>query len=142
MKKIFNFQFSIFKQPRGQVMLAVVIFFLAFSLALILGFALPILQSTQNAGDLAFSEQAYFAAESLGGDIVYRLIAGKATAATESMPVCASSLSSAIASPATPPIAIGAFADFAMPKFIIAPCLIFFMGLLSCCISAAEAIVP
>jgi hypothetical protein len=65
------------KRPQGQVMLAVTIFFLAFSLALMLGFAEPVLRSTKSVGDLRFSAQSYYASESLAGDLAYRYITGK-----------------------------------------------------------------
>ena len=94
MKKIFNFQFSIFKKLQGQVMLAVVIFFLGFSLALILGFALPILRGSQSAGDLRDSKQAFYASESLAEDIAYRLIVGKQVSTAETLPVASSTATS------------------------------------------------
>ena len=110
MHKIFNFQFliptfnrdpdqsvGVYKKPRGQVMLAVVIFFLAFSLALVLGFAEPVLRSTKSIGDVRFSIQAYYAAESLAGDLAYRYIVGKEAVSGETLTVTEATATSLIA---------------------------------------------
>lgn len=73
------------KACQGQVMLAVVIFFLAFSLALVLGFAGPVLRVTESVGDARRSAQAYYTTESLAGDVAYRLFTGMETASTETL---------------------------------------------------------
>lgn len=71
----------------GQVLLGVTIFFLAFSLALILGFAEPVLRGTKTSGDVRMGMQTYFAAESLAGDLAYRYLTGMDVSSGETLTV-------------------------------------------------------
>lgn len=60
-------------------MLGVVIFFMALSLALIIGFAEPALRTLEDTGGGALSRQGYFAAESAAEDTAYRFMSGMQT---------------------------------------------------------------
>ena len=83
MNRIFNFQFSIFKQ--GQAALVAVMMFLFISLLISIGLTSPVTRQAGIANELKSSQTAFLAAEAAEEDVAYRIRTGKTFSATEVM---------------------------------------------------------
>lgn len=69
----------------GQVMMLIVILALFVSLTLVTGMGVTIVRQAQGAREMVISKDAYFLADSLSEDILYRFKRGKSVASTETL---------------------------------------------------------